>query len=94
MQADGPNRWSGRVYNAQNGKTYDASITLTREDRLLIEGCVMKVFCGGETWTKVTTAEPASPANRTAPGQKPSVTKQGSALDVCSRISDVAGPSQ
>ncbi len=46
-------RWEGEVYNAENGKTYDANISLVSKDVLQIEGCVLGFLCGGENWTRV-----------------------------------------
>jgi uncharacterized protein (DUF2147 family) len=47
------NRWEGEVYNAKNGRTYSANISLVSADVLRIEGCVFGgLFCGGENWTR------------------------------------------
>lgn len=75
MKAAGPNKWEGEVYNAQNGKMYNASITLVSDDVLKIQGCVLGgIFCGGENWTRVQPAKattpvppPATPGKKTAP---------------------------
>ena len=45
-------RWAGQVYNAENGKTYDANIGLVSGNVLHIEGCVLGFLCGGENWTR------------------------------------------
>ncbi|WGR95196.1 DUF2147 domain-containing protein [Bradyrhizobium sp. ISRA443] len=45
-------KWSGQIYNADDGGTYASSITVTGENTLRVEGCV-GALCGGETWTKV-----------------------------------------
>jgi hypothetical protein len=50
---DDPGRWQGRIYNAEDGQTYDASIALRSADTLHVEGCALGIFCGGETWTRV-----------------------------------------
>jgi uncharacterized protein (DUF2147 family) len=64
MSAVKPNRWEGEVYNADNGKMYSASITMTNDDVLRIEGCVLGgLFCGGESWTRVEPAVERKPAN-------------------------------
>jgi len=53
MKQTGPNRWEGSVYNAENGKTYKAMMSLQSEDALRMEGCIMGgLLCGGETWTR------------------------------------------
>jgi uncharacterized protein (DUF2147 family) len=51
MQPAGPNKWSGQIYNADDGSNYASSITVTGADSLRVEGCV-GALCGGETWTR------------------------------------------
>ena len=46
-------KWSGRIYNADDGKTYTSDITLAGPRKLKVRGCVMAVLCGGEIWTKL-----------------------------------------
>lgn len=46
-------KWSGRIYNADNGKTYASDVILTAPRKLEVRGCVMAILCGGETWTKL-----------------------------------------
>jgi uncharacterized protein (DUF2147 family) len=52
MQPSGPNKWSGQIYNADDGGTYASSISVHGPDTLRVEGCV-GALCGGETWTRV-----------------------------------------
>ena len=52
MHASGPNRWSGQIYNADDGSTYASNVSLAGADVLRVEGC-MGVLCGGENWTRV-----------------------------------------
>jgi uncharacterized protein (DUF2147 family) len=47
-------KWSGRIYNADDGKTYAASIALDNPSALKVTGCV-GALCGSETWTRVET---------------------------------------
>ena len=51
MRPAGANKWSGQIYNADDGKTYASSISVAGPDTLKVEGCV-GAFCGGETWTR------------------------------------------
>jgi len=51
MRSAGPNRWSGRIYNADDGKTYASKISVTGPAALKVEGCV-GALCGGEEWTR------------------------------------------
>ena len=52
MRPVGPNKWSGQIYNADDGGTYASSVSQTGSDTLRVEGCV-GALCGGETWTRV-----------------------------------------
>ena len=51
MRPAGPNKWSGRIYNADNGKTYASNISVAGPNSLKVEGCV-GALCGGENWTR------------------------------------------
>lgn len=51
MQPSAPNKWSGQIYNADDGSTYASSVTVTGAEALRVEGCV-GALCGGETWTR------------------------------------------
>lgn len=52
MRPTAPGRWSGQIYNADDGKTYTSNISLAGSDTLRVEGCV-GAFCGGENWSRV-----------------------------------------
>ena len=87
-------KWGGEVYNAQNGKTYKASITSLSPDSLRIEGCVFGgLFCGGEKWTRVAAPPPveAKPQVKSQPKSKSEPKSEASSLSasVCSRLSDI-----
>jgi uncharacterized protein (DUF2147 family) len=51
MRPTGPNQWSGRIYNADDGKVYASNISVAGPATLKVEGCV-GVLCGGEEWTR------------------------------------------
>ena len=51
MEPAGPNKWSGQIYNADDGSTYASNISLMGADSLRVEGC-LGALCGGETWTR------------------------------------------
>ena len=51
MQSQRARKWSGRIYNADDGKSYASNITLEDPTKLRVEGCVGS-FCGGEIWSK------------------------------------------
>lgn len=51
MRPSGPNKWSGQIYNADDGKSYASNISVSGPDTLNVEGCVGPM-CGGETWSR------------------------------------------
>jgi uncharacterized protein (DUF2147 family) len=51
MRPSGPNRWSGQIYNADDGNSYASTVSAAGPDALRVEGCV-GMLCGGETWTR------------------------------------------
>ncbi|HEY2228672.1 MAG TPA: DUF2147 domain-containing protein [Xanthobacteraceae bacterium] len=67
MRPEGPPEaagtvWRGHIYNAMNGRTYDANIRLASPVLLHLEGCVLGgLFCGGQDWARVRTPA-AAPA--------------------------------
>jgi uncharacterized protein (DUF2147 family) len=52
MKPDGADKWTGQVYNAEDGKTYSGNITMTGANGLKLQGCVAAVFCKTKTWTR------------------------------------------
>jgi uncharacterized protein (DUF2147 family) len=52
MRAAGPNKWSGHIYNADDGKTYESNVSVVGPSALKVEGCV-GALCGSETWSRV-----------------------------------------
>jgi uncharacterized protein (DUF2147 family) len=51
MRPAGPNKWSGQIYNADDGNTYASNISVAGPEALRVEGC-MGALCGGENWTR------------------------------------------
>ena len=41
-------RWTGKIYNPEDGKTYDGHFALTADGKAEIKGCVAMVFCDGD----------------------------------------------
>ncbi len=52
MKADGPGSWTGSIYNPENGKTYDITMRALGAEKLEVEGCVLGVLCGSDTWSR------------------------------------------
>jgi uncharacterized protein (DUF2147 family) len=51
MQAESPDKWSGQVYNAEDGKTYSGSFTLAGANKADLKGCVA-IICKSKSWTR------------------------------------------
>jgi uncharacterized protein (DUF2147 family) len=81
MKPTKPNKWEGEIYNPENGKKYEASISLSSPDVLRVTGCVMGFLCGGQDWTRV---QPQPP--------KPGAPKPKAAKEVCASIAELAPP--
>jgi uncharacterized protein (DUF2147 family) len=48
-----PQSWEGDVYNAEDGKTYSGSFTLTGANTAQLKGCVLGgLICKAQTWTR------------------------------------------
>jgi uncharacterized protein (DUF2147 family) len=45
-------KWTGTLYNVDDGKTYTGNLVELGPDTIRIEGCVL-FFCGGENLTRV-----------------------------------------
>ena len=51
MQPASPSKWSGSIYNAEDGKTYSGNIELLDANALKVEGC-LGPFCDHEIWAR------------------------------------------
>ena len=50
----GPNKWVGQVYNAEDGKTYDGTLTEVSATSLRLQGCALAgLICKNQSWTRV-----------------------------------------
>ncbi|WP_342150839.1 DUF2147 domain-containing protein [Methylorubrum sp. SB2] len=45
--------FAGEIYNADEGKIYQVSLERESEAELSVQGCLLKVLCGSQTWTRV-----------------------------------------
>jgi uncharacterized protein (DUF2147 family) len=52
MRPNGPQKWSGRLYNAEDGKTYSGNLIELGPASLRVEGCALGM-CGSESLTRV-----------------------------------------
>ena len=54
MKPAGTDKWTGQVYNAEDGKTYSGNLTMNGGNTLTLQGCALGgLVCKGQNWTKV-----------------------------------------
>jgi uncharacterized protein (DUF2147 family) len=46
-------KWSGTLYNRENGKSYSGTITVKSKDAVDLSGCVAAILCRTVTWTRI-----------------------------------------
>jgi len=61
----GGTEWEGKVYNPEDGKLYDAKVSLADDNTLNLKGCLLSFLCKTVPWTRVAEAPP--PAAKMAP---------------------------
>ena len=49
----GENTWTGELTDAGTGKVYSGTVTLESASALSLQGCIARILCQSETWTKV-----------------------------------------
>ena len=52
MMPDGPGRWSGWLYNTEDGKTYPGHLLELGPATIRVEGCALGI-CGGRNLTRL-----------------------------------------
>ncbi len=52
MKPTGDGTWAGNIYNADDGRTYTATMTMTG-NTMKLKGCVAGIFCKTNTFKKV-----------------------------------------
>src|SRR2546421_9931471 len=96
-----PGKWSGEIYNSQNGKMYGASISLADENTLDLEGCLVWPLCQTQQWTRVKTPPPnatplppikSAPVSQTKGAPAAKAAKGATAQsDTCQRVAAELG---
>ncbi|MBI3703871.1 MAG: DUF2147 domain-containing protein, partial [Rhizobiales bacterium] len=47
----GPNKWSGLIYNADDGRTYSAHM-IPDGNIAKVQGCVLGILCQTQNWKR------------------------------------------
>lgn len=96
-----PGKWTGEIYNSQNGKMYGATISLADENTLDLEGCLVWPLCQTQQWTRVKAPPPnatplppikgvAVPHTKQPAAKKSAVPPVAGPSDTCLRVADEA----
>jgi len=51
LAPSGPNKWSGQIYNADDGKTYSAHM-IPDGNTAKVQGCVLGFLCKTQNWKR------------------------------------------
>ncbi len=51
LRPEGANKWTGQIYNPEDGKTYDIDLVLENASTIKIQGCVLFI-CKTKTWRR------------------------------------------
>jgi len=52
LMPDGPARWSGRLYNIDNGQSYTGHLLELAPRTIRVEGCAIGI-CGGQNMSRI-----------------------------------------
>ncbi|KQP49024.1 MULTISPECIES: DUF2147 domain-containing protein [unclassified Methylobacterium] len=53
LKPNADSRFEGKIYNSEEGKSYDVTIWTEERNELSIRGCMLAILCGSETWMRV-----------------------------------------
>ena len=54
---DKKTKWIGKMYDPKGGGTYFGKVKILDDGRIKMSGCMMKVMCKSEKWTRVVEAK-------------------------------------
>lgn len=78
-------RFDGEIYNAENGRSYQISVSREAPDRLKIKGCMLALLCATETWTLTTDALPGQLVGMTGDPDGPRADKEWAQVSAVKR---------
>ena len=64
--------WEGDLYNTQNGKTYNGTISVKKPTELTLTGCLISFLCKSEKWERAKDQSAASTPDGEPPMPAPS----------------------
>ena len=67
LKPDDDDVYSGEIYNAENGKSYDVTFKVEKPSDLHVKGCMLSVLCGSQHWSRVADLPPTVVATTQKP---------------------------
>lgn len=61
LQIDDDHHYVGQIYNAENGKMYDVTLSSEKASELDVKGCLVRFLCQTQAWTRVADLPVPSP---------------------------------
>ena len=69
LNANEDGRYAGKIYNNEDGKSYDVTVWSDQPGTLNVRGCLVAFLCSTQVWTRTNSAAPGQLAGATgAPG--------------------------
>ena len=53
LKQDDATHYEGEIYNAEDGKMYNVTVSVEKNEELKVHGCLLRFLCGSQTWTRV-----------------------------------------
>lgn len=53
LKAVDETHYSGQIYNAEDGKMYDVTLSMEKAEELNVHGCLLRFLCGSQSWQRV-----------------------------------------
>jgi uncharacterized protein (DUF2147 family) len=70
-----PTEFDGSMYNPQDGNTYDGYMIVVDPNKVKVGGCVLKVLCRDQEWTRAPEQDQQAADASAAPTPKPASAK-------------------
>lgn len=69
LKPDDDEVYSGEIYNPENGKNYDVTLKVEKPAELHVKGCMLRLLCGSQHWTRVADLPSTVVATTQKPGK-------------------------
>ena len=60
LKSEDPTHFAGEIYNADDGKMYNVTVSIDKPAEVAIRGCLLHFLCGSQTWERVADIVPAA----------------------------------